>query len=126
MKYFAGILCALATVGLVQARDLWESVDKVIDFAMGARNSWPIYEGWMLGLQQDPSNDKHQCFLSFKLFESDISSFSSYLSAISDPENQENSLVTTITNAPWSQPGTYFKVAKRGVEFSAMIFNVYE
>jgi len=62
MKYFAGILCALATVGLVQARDLWESVSKVIDFAMGARNSWPIYEGWMLGLQQDSENTGHQCF----------------------------------------------------------------
>jgi hypothetical protein len=49
-----------------------------------------------------------------------------YLKAISNPDNQENSFVTTLTNSPWKQPGTYFKAGKRGLEFSAMVFNVYE
>ena len=80
----------------------------------------------MLGLQQDPDNKAHQCFKSFELFESDISKMTDYLKAIAQPENQENSLVTTMTTDAYKQPGTYFKIAKRGMEFSAMIFNVYE
>ena len=48
-----------------------------------------------------------------------------YINAISDNSNAENSIVSTLTNNPWIQPNTYFKLLKRGQELSTLFFTFY-
>jgi hypothetical protein len=60
------------------------------------------------------------------MFKSDIQKMPDYIKAISSSSNQENSVVSAFTSDAKKQPGTYFKYGKRGLEFSAMVFNVYE
>jgi hypothetical protein len=49
-----------------------------------------------------------------------------YINAISDTSNAENSIVSTLTNNPWIQPNTYFKLLKRGQELSTLFFTLYD
>jgi hypothetical protein len=67
MKYFSGILLAsMITVGTVAARELVPALLQLQGYVMerGAL-SWDIYEGMILGLQQNPENVQHQCYGSF-------------------------------------------------------------
>lgn len=67
MKYFSGILLAsMITVGTVAARELVPALLQLQGYAVerGAL-SWDIYEGMILGLQQNPENVQHQCYGSF-------------------------------------------------------------
>jgi hypothetical protein len=67
MKYFSGILLAsMITVGTVAARELVPALLQLQGYIVerGAL-SWDIYEGMILGLQQNPENVQHQCYGSF-------------------------------------------------------------
>jgi hypothetical protein len=67
MKYFSGILLAsMITVGTVAARELVPALLQLQGYVVerGAL-SWDIYEGMILGLQQNPENVQHQCYGSF-------------------------------------------------------------
>jgi hypothetical protein len=67
MKYFSGILLAsMITVGTVAARELVPALMQLQGYVVerGAL-SWDIYEGMILGLQQNPENVQHQCYGSF-------------------------------------------------------------
>jgi hypothetical protein len=128
MKYFSGILLAsIIAVGTVAGRELASSLTQLQTYVMqkGA-DSWDIYEGMILGLQQDSSNVNHQCYVSFGNFKGDIQKMPDYINAISDSSNAENSIVSTLTNNAWIQPNTYFKLFKRGQELSTLFFTVYD
>ena len=61
MKYFSGILLAsMITVGTVAARELVPALLQLQGYIVerGAL-SWDIYEGMILGLQQNPENVQH-------------------------------------------------------------------
>ena len=49
-----------------------------------------------------------------------------YISAISNSSSSENSIANTLTNNPWYLPNTYFKLLKRGQEFTTMYFSFYD
>jgi len=128
MKYFSGILLAsMIAVGTVAARDLVSGLAQLQGYVMlkGAE-SWDIYEGMVLGLQQNPENVQHQCFVSFETLKGDVQKMPDYINAISDTSNAENSIVSTLTNNPWIQPNTYFKLLKRGQELSTLFFTLYD
>jgi hypothetical protein len=80
----------------------------------------------VLGLQQNSDNVEHQCYLSFETLKGDIQKMPEYIYAISDTSNAENSIVSTLTNNPWIQPNTYFKLLKRGQELSTLFFTFYD
>jgi hypothetical protein len=128
MKYFSGILLAsMIAVGTVAARELVSGLAQLQVYVMlkGAE-SWDIYEGMVLGLQQNPENVQHQCYASFETLKGDIQKMPDYINAISDNSNAENSIVSTLTNNPWIQPNTYFKLLKRGQELSTLFFTFYD
>ena len=127
MKYFSGILLAsIMAIGTVSA-DLASSLFDLEAYVLvrGAK-SWDIYEGLVLGLQQNPNNTAHQCFQSFELLKDNIQKMPDYLTAISNTSSAENSIVTTLTNNPWYQPNTYFKLLKRGQEIGTLFFTLYD
>jgi hypothetical protein len=80
----------------------------------------------VLGLQQNSDNADHQCYVSFETLKGDIQKMPEYIYAISDTSNTENSIVSTLTNNPWIQPNTYFKLLKRGQELSTLFFTFYD
>jgi hypothetical protein len=49
-----------------------------------------------------------------------------YIDAISNTKNNENSIVSVITDFAWFQPNTYFKLLKRGQELSTLFFDTYD
>lgn len=128
MKYFSGILLAsLIAVGTVSAATLTESLTTLqVYVAQRGAISWDIYEGVVLGLQQNSDNTGHQCYVSFETIKGDIQKMPDYITAIGQPADSDNSIVSAITNSPWYQPNTYFKLFKRGQEMSALFFDVYE
>jgi hypothetical protein len=67
MKYFSGILLAsLIAVGTVAARDLGDGLNQLRAYIfLKGGQSWDIYEGMILGLQQNEENVQHQCYVSF-------------------------------------------------------------
>lgn len=127
MKYFSGILMAIVAVGTVASRELVSSLFQLEAYAVsqGAR-SWDIYEGVVLGLQQNSDNTEHQCYVSFQTMKGDIQKMPSYINAISSSADSGNSIISAFTNYAWFQPGTYFKLAKKGQELGALFFDVYE
>jgi hypothetical protein len=81
MKYFSGILLAsLIAVGTVAARELATGLIQLQGYVMlkGAQ-SWDIYEGMVLGLQQNPDNVQHQCFVSFETLKGDVQKMPDYI-----------------------------------------------
>ncbi len=128
MKYFSGILLAsMIAVGTVAGRELGSSLAQLQAYVMEkGSDSWDIYQGMVLGLQQDDTNVRHQCYVSFDTFKGDVQKMPEYINAISDSSNAENSIVSTLTNNPWIQPNTYFKLFKRGQELSTLFFTVYD
>ena len=128
MKYFSGILLAsIIAVGTVASRELVSSLTQLEAYAVAqGQNGWDIYEGIVLGLQQNPDNTQHQCYVSFETLKGDIQKMPAYIDAISNTANSDNSVVSAITNNAWFQPGTYFKLTKRGQELGALFFDLYE
>ena len=90
----------------------------------------------ILGLQQNPNNTQHQCYVSFGTFKGDIQKMPDYIDAVSNSSNTDNSVLSALDNYKWCplgatgnswcQPNTYFKMLKRGQELSALFFNVFE
>lgn len=127
MKYISGILMAIVAVGTVATRELVSSLYQLEAYAVAQGvTSWDIYEGGVLGLQQNPDNVQHQCYVSFQTLKGDIQKMPDYINAISSSSDSDNSVVSAITNYAWFQPGTYFKLAKKGQELGALYFDVYE
>ncbi len=127
MKYLSGILMALAAVGTVASRELIPSLIQLQAYTVQQGSiGWDLYEGLVLGLQQNSDNKDHQCYVSFQTIKGDIQKMPDYLEAISSPNNSDNSIVSALTNYVWFQPATYFKLAKKGQEMGALFFDVYE
>ncbi len=128
MKYFSGILFAsMIAVGTAVDRTLDKGLEQLGNYVMWkGRVSWDIYEGMVLGLQQNENNVQHQCYVSFETLKGDVQKMPDYINAISDTSNAENSIVSTLTNNPWIQPNTYFKLLKRGQELSTLFFTLYD
>ena len=131
MKYFSGILLAsLVAVGNAQAattRELIPSLLKLQDYVVKqAPIGWDLHEGLVLGLQQNPDNKQHQCYVSFETLKGDVQKMPDYINNIGSGQSSDNSVVTAITNNPWFQPGTYFKLSKRAQELGALFFDLYE
>ncbi len=128
MKYFSGILFAsMIAVGTAVDRTLDKGLEQLGNYVMlKGRVSWDIYEGMVLGLQQNENNVQHQCYVSFETLKGDVQKMPDYINAISDTSNAENSIVSTLTNNPWIQPNTYFKLLKRGQELSTLFFTLYD
>jgi hypothetical protein len=119
----------LLAVGSVSAAtyDFMDTLQKIANFYVSeSSRSWTLYEGTVLGLQQNPENEKHQCYVSFGSLKSDIQKMPDYVAAISAGSDSDNSAISAITSNPWYQPGTYFKLIKRGQELGALFFDLYE
>ena len=127
MKYIIGIfLASIMAVNAGKIDPLLELSTLNYFFYSKAIKSWDVFEGIVLGLQQNPNNTQHQCYLSFELIKDNIQKMPDYISAISNSSSSENSIATTLTNNPWYQPNTYFKLLKRGQEFTTMYFSFYD
>ena len=104
MKNFIGIVLALTfAIATVASRELVLSLNILKGFIVeSGSQSWDIYEGLILGLQQNPDNLKHQCFISFETLKGDIQKMPHYINEISDSTKTENSIVSTLTSNPWN------------------------
>ena len=126
MKFLTGILIAVGTVSAANY-ELMPSLTTLANYAVQTgKTQWDIYEGGVLGLQQNPDNEQHQCYLSFQSLKGDIQKMPDYIQAISQPSDSDNSIISSFVNNPWYQPGTYFKLVKRGQEMGALFFDLYE
>jgi Ni,Fe-hydrogenase I large subunit len=120
------LLLAAGSVSAV-TYDFSDTLKKIANFYVSeASRSWTLYEGTVLGLQQNPTNEKHQCYVSFGTLKSDIQKMPGYIKAISNSSSSDNSAITAFTTYAWYQPGTYFKLIKRGQELGALFFDLYE
>ena len=128
MKYLSGILLAsMIAIGSAADLELFPSLDKVRNYIIDeGKKNWTIYEGMVLGLQQNQDNVQHQCYVSFETLKGDVQKMPEYINAISNTSNAENSIVSTLTSNPWFQPNTYFKLLKRGQELSTLFFTMYD
>ena len=104
MKNLSGIVLALTfAICTVTSRELVRSLSVLKEFIVESGSlSWDIYEGLILGLQQNPENLKHQCFISFETLKGDIQKMPHYINGISDSTKTENSIVSTLTSDPWN------------------------
>ena len=104
MKNFSRFFLALAlAIATVDSRKLVPSLSILKEFIVESGSlSWDIYEGLILGLQENRDNLKHQCFISFNTLKGDIQKMPHYINGISDSTKTENSIVSTLTSNPWN------------------------
>ncbi len=127
MRIISSLLLLAAGSVSATTYDFMATLQQIGSFYVSeATRSWTLYEGTVLGIQQNPSNEKHQCYVSFGSLKGDIQKMPDYINAISSGSNSDNSAISAITNNPWYQPGTYFKLIKRGQELGALFFDLYE
>ena len=83
MRIISSLL--LLAAGSVSANyDFVSTLQQIGSFYVSeATRSWTLYEGTVLGIQQNPLNEKHQCFVSFSSLKGDIQKMPDYINAIS-------------------------------------------
>lgn len=127
MKYLNGIL--LSTVALVSTVSAQATV---LDYLSTAGTylytnlgNWDLWDGIILGLQQDSTDETHQCYLSFEEFSSEIDKLPAFIDSLATSSASDNSMIQQFTDNPYLMPGTYFKVAKRLSETGSVFFEFY-
>lgn len=93
-----------------------------------APQQWALYNGIVLGLQQNPDNTEHSCYLSFGSFSAAVDSVPSFLTQLQNPppSSSQNSIMAQF-NLPWyEQPASYFLLAKRLSEIGSVYFDFYK
>ena len=88
-------------------------------------NNWQLYDGFVLGLQQDTTDQSNVCFTSFVAFGDVIQQIVPYVATITAAGGPDNSVISGITTNAWEQPGTYAKIIKRLSESGSVFFTFY-
>ena len=131
MKYSTGILLSTLLVGtLAVAPDISVAVTADFNFFIANIFSRSMYNGIVLGLQQDPTNTAHECILSFGNLEAQQDSVMQFLTDLTKQAaagtTTGNSVMQSTMTSPWYMPGTYFQLTKRYMEMGSLFFTFYK
>lgn len=119
------LLSVVATIGMVNA-----TFDFITDLTAAATfvstncgSDWKIWSGLVMGIQQDTTSTSNDCITSFNDFTGNIDALPDYITSLgTSGGGYDNSAITAFTTNPYYQPGTYFKLAKRGTELAALFY----
>ena len=104
-----------------------ESIQSIFHYTVyQSQFGFDFYDGMVLGLQTNSSNEKHGCYQSWKALQAEIVKMPAYFKAIGSTGGGQNTVIDQITTVPWYQPGTYFKLFKRIQELGALGFAMYD
>lgn len=120
MKYTAGILLSALALQVVSA-----DYATIGDYIKTNIDNIDLWEGVVLGLQQDSTDTSHECYISFVSWATKLSAIpTTVVNYAANPP--PNSVMSQVTSDPWKQPGSYFVVAKLVSESGSMFFSFYD
>ncbi len=103
--HFKGILLsAFLIAGSVNAatkRSIIPAIAAIGGYVAENGKDWPLYEGLVLGLQQNSENEAHQCYQSFETLKADVEKMDDYIAEISSTSAGGNTVVDALTDYPW-------------------------
>lgn len=114
------------------AQDLLTDLSNIGSFILANGNpyssSWNLYNGIVLGLQQNTENTEHSCYTSFQGFSAALDTVPSFVLALANPPTtaSQNSIIYQMNLEWYMMPSTYFILIKRFSEIGSIYFSFYK
>ena len=100
-------------------------ISETFNFLVGNIGTYEMWSGFVLGIQQDKTNTMNQCYLSFQSMVTQQLAINAYL-ADTTTNTAGNSILGSVSDNKYYQPGTYIVLSKRYVEMSTLFFTLYK